>query len=95
MLHSDSPALFPNQGIKFLSETEHPLNEAEEETDEATTQTHSKRSADEILTMTEKNRLESYWVKYHKQLPSGFDTLYTADKCDTCEQKHREKRKEQ
>ena len=51
VLHSDIPALLPNQGIKFLSETEHPLNEAEEETEETTTQTHSKRSADEILTM--------------------------------------------
>ena len=55
VLHSDIPALLPNQGIKFLSETEHPLNEAEEETEEATTQTHSKRSTDEILTMTEKS----------------------------------------
>ena len=89
VLHSDIPALLPNQGIKFLSENEHPLNEAEEETE---TQTHLKRSADDILTMAEKHRLESYWFKYHKQLPSDFDTLYADDNCDSCEQRHREKR---
>ena len=72
VLHSDIPALLPNQGIKFLSEIVHPLNEAEEETMASTNKTHSKRSADEILTMTEKHRLELCWVKYHKQLPSDF-----------------------
>ena len=30
VLHSDIPALLPNQEIKFLSVTEHPLQEAEE-----------------------------------------------------------------
>ena len=87
VLHSDIPALLPNQGIKFLSENEHPLNEAEEETE---TQTCLKRSADDILTMAEKHRLELYWFKYHKQLPSDFDTLYADDNCDNCEQRHRE-----
>ena len=42
VLHSDIPALLPNQGIKFLSETEHPLKEAEEDTHEVTNNTRSK-----------------------------------------------------
>ena len=93
VLHSDVPALLPNQEIKFLSETEHPLNEEDEDTDSDVNKTHSKRSTDDILTMPEKHRLESYWSKYHKQLPSDFDTLYSEDNtCDTCDQKHREKR---
>ena len=75
VLHSDIPALLLNQQIKFLSEMEHPLQE--EESDDAINKTHSKRSADEILTMAEKHRLESYWIKYCEQLPSDFDTLYT------------------
>ena len=29
VLHSDIPALLPNQEIKFLSESEHPLREVE------------------------------------------------------------------
>ena len=56
VLHPEILTLLPNQGIKFLSETEHPLKEAEEETDEATNKTCSKRSADKILLMTEKHR---------------------------------------
>ena len=51
-----------------------------------------KRSIDEILTMAERHRLESYLIKYCEQLPSEFDTLYTAKKFDTCNQRHREKR---
>ena len=38
------------------------------------------------------HRLESYWIKYDEQLPSEFDTLYAADKYDSCKQRHREKR---
>ena len=38
------------------------------------------------------HRLESYWIKYGEQLPSDFDTLYATDKCDSCNQRHREKR---
>ena len=91
VLHSDIPALLPNQEIKFLSEIEHPLQETEE-TDGVTNRTHSKRSTDDILTMAEINRLESYWIKYGELLPSDFDTMYVADKCDTCNQKHRKKR---
>ena len=91
--HSDVPALLINQEIKFLSETEHPLNEEDEDADSDVNKTHSKRSTDDILTMPEKHRLESYWSKYHKQLPSDFDTLYSEDNtCDNCDQKHREKR---
>ena len=71
VLHSDVPALLPNQEIKFLSETEHPLHEEDKDTD--VNKTHSKRSTDDILTMPEKHRLESYWSKYHKQLPSDFE----------------------
>ena len=52
-----------------------------------------KRSIDEILTMAERHRLESYLIKYCEQLPSEFDTLYTAKKFDTCNQRHREKKK--
>ena len=53
----------------------------------------SKRSTDDILTMPEKHRLESYWSKYHEQLPSDFDTLYSEDDtCYNCNQIHREKR---
>ena len=92
MLHSDIPTLLPNQEIKFLSETEYPLNEEDEDTETDINNMHSKRSTDDILTMPEKHRLESYWSKYHKQLPSDFDTLYSEDTiCDTCDQKHREK----
>ena len=38
------------------------------------------------------HRLESYWIKYGEQLPSDFDTQYATDKCDSCNQRHREKR---
>ena len=52
-----------------------------------------KRSTDDNLTMPEKHRLESYWSKYHEQLPSDLDTLYSEDDtCDNCNQIHREKR---
>ena len=84
------PLCYPNQEIKFLSETEHPLNEEDEDTD--FNETCSKRSIDDIFTMPEKHRLESYWSKYHEQLPSDFDTLYSEDDtCDNCDQTHREK----
>ena len=88
VLHSDIPALLLNQEIKFLSETEHPLQEAEE--NEVTNTTHPKRSTDKFLSMAEKHRLESYWIKYGEQLPSDFDTLYTNENCNTCDHKHRE-----
>ena len=42
MLHSDIPALLPNQEIKFLSEIEHPLREVEQ-TDEVLNRTHVQR----------------------------------------------------
>ena len=89
-LHSDIPALLPNQEIKFLSRTENPLQQAEE--NEVTNTTCLKRSTDEFPTMAEKHRLESYWTKYDEQFPSDFDTLYTNEKCNTCDQRHREKR---
>ena len=54
--------------------------------------TCSKRSAHDILTMAETHRLQSYWNKYGEQLPSDFDTLYTSKKCDSCQQKHRDKK---
>ena len=91
VLHSDIPALLPNQEIKFLSEIEHPLKEVKH-TDAVLNTTHSKRSADDILTMAETHRLKSYWNKYGKQLPSDFDTLYPSNKCDFCYQKHRDQR---
>ena len=63
-LHSDIPALLPNQGINFLSEAEHLLNEPDkEQSAEVTNKTCFKRSIDEILTLPEKLRLESYWTK--------------------------------
>ena len=46
------------------------------QTDDVLNRTHSKRGADDILTMAEIHRLESYWNKYGKQLPSVFDTLH-------------------
>ena len=61
-------------------------------TDNVLHRTRSKRSADDVLTMAEIHRLESYWTKYGEQLPSDFDTLYTTDQCDSCNQGHREKR---
>ena len=90
VLHSDIPALLPNQEIKFLPESEHPMREAEQ-TDDVLNRAHSKRSADDVLTMAEIHRLESYLIKYHEQLPSNFDTLYATDQCDSCNQRHREK----
>ena len=42
---------------------ERPLKEAEE-TDEVSNRTHSKRSTDDILTIAEIDRLESYWIKF-------------------------------
>ena len=47
--------------------------------DEVLNRTHSKRSTDDILTMAEIHRLESYWIKYGEQFPSDFDTLYATD----------------
>ena len=91
VFHSDIPLLLPNKEIKFLSEIEHPLKEVNH-TDTVLNMTHSRRSADNILTMVETCRLQSYWNKYGEQLPSDFDTLYTSNKCDFCYQKHRDKR---
>ena len=91
VLHSDIPALLLNQEIKFLSESEHPLKEVEH-TDTVLNRTCSKRSADDIHTMAEIHRLHSYWNKYGEQLPSDFDTLYASNHCDSCNQKHRDKR---
>ena len=91
VLHSDIPALLLNQEIKFLSKSEYPLRKVKH-TDTVLNRTHSKRSADDILTMAEIHRLQSYWNKYGKQLPSDFDTLYASDQCDSCNQKHRDNR---
>ena len=41
VLHSDVPALLPNQEIKFLSETEHPLNEEDDNIDSGVNKTCS------------------------------------------------------
>ena len=54
--------------------------------------TCSKRSTDDILTVSEIHRLQTYWNKYGKHLPSDFDTMYTSSDCVTCQQKHRDKR---
>ena len=59
VLHSDVPALLPNKEIKFLSESEHPLKEVEH-TDIVLNKIHSKRSANDIPTMVEIHRLQSY-----------------------------------
>ena len=63
ILHLDIPALLPNQEIKFLSEIEHPLKEVEHK-DTVLNKTHLKRSADDILTVAEIHRLQTYWNKY-------------------------------
>ena len=76
--HSDIPALLVNQEINFLFESEQPLREVKH-TDTVLNRTHSKRSADDILTMAEIHRLQSYWNKYGEKLPGDFDTLYASD----------------
>ena len=91
ILHSDIPALLPNQEIKFLSEMEHPLKEVEPK-DSILNTTHSKRSADDFLTKAEIHRLQTYWNKYGEQLPSDFDTIYASFNCASCQPKHRDKR---
>ena len=88
VLHSDIPALLLNQEIKFLSESEHPLRQVEH-TDTVLNRTRSKKSADNILTIAEIHKLQSYWNKYGEQLSSDFDILYASDQCDSCNQKHR------
>ena len=62
ILHSDIPALLPNQEIKFLSEIEHPLEEVEHK-DIVLNKMRSKRSADDILTVVEIHRIQMYWNK--------------------------------
>ena len=52
VLHSDIPALLPNQEIKFLSENEHPLREVKQ-TDEVLNKTCSKISIVNTPTMPE------------------------------------------
>ena len=42
--------------------------------------------------MAETHRLQSYCNKYGKQLSSDFDTMYASTNCDSCQQKHRDKR---
>ena len=91
ILHSDIPALLPNQEIKFLSEIEHPLQQLEQK-DISPSKTCSKRSADDILTVAEIHRLQTYWNKYSEHLPSDFDTMYASSNCALCQQKHRDKR---
>ena len=91
ILHSDIPALLPNQEIRFLSEMEHPLEEFEHDHDTQNA-THSKRSIYDYLTSTEKHRLQTYWNKYGEQLPSDFDTMYATFNCPSCNHKQRDKR---
>ena len=91
IIHSDIPALLPNQEIKFLSEIEHPLQEVEHKSS-GLNKTCSKRSTDDILTVAEIHRLQTYWNKYGKHLPNDFDTIYASSNCTTCQQKHRDKR---
>ena len=70
---------------------EHPLQEVEyEHTIENAT--CSKRSIDHFLTSTEIHRLQTYWSKYSKQLPSDFDTMYTSSDCPPCCHKQQDKR---
>ena len=63
ILHSDIPALLPNQEIKFLSEIEHPLKEVKHK-DTVLNKTCSKRSVDDVLTVGEIHRFQTYWNKY-------------------------------
>ena len=91
ILHSDIPALLPNQEIRFLSEMEHPLQEVEHD-HKTQNGTRSKRSIDDYLTSAEKHRLQTYWSKYGEQLPSDFDTMYASTDCPSCRHKHRDKR---
>ena len=63
ILHLDIPVLLPNQEIKFLSEIEYPLKEVKNK-DTVLNNTHSKRSADDIQTVAEIYRLQTYWNKY-------------------------------
>ena len=91
ILNSDIPALLPNQEIKVLSEIEHPLKEVEHK-DTFLNKTHSRSSADDILTVAEIHRLQTYWNKYGERLPSDFDTMYASSNCASCQQKHRDKR---
>ena len=51
-----------------------------------------KEVLDNILTMAEMHRLESYWIRYGDQLPSDFDTLYAKEQCDSCGQRNRGKK---
>ena len=91
ILHSDIPALLPNQEIKFLSEMEHPLQEVEHKQTISNT-THSKRSTEYFLTSAEMHRLQTYWNKYGEQLPSDFDTMYASSNCPSCQHRQRDKR---
>ena len=91
ILHSDIPALLPNQEIRFLSEMEHPLQEVEHE-HKLPNVTCSKRSIEQLLTSAEMHRLQTYWNKYGKQLPSDFDTMYASSDCLSCHHKQRDKR---
>ena len=90
ILHSDIPALLPNQEIRFLSEMEHPLQEVEHD-HKTQNGTRSKRSIEDYLTSAEKHRLQTYWSKYGEQLPSDFDTMYASTDCPSCHHRHRDK----
>lgn len=69
-LHSDIPALLPNQEIKFLSEVEHPVND----------KPLSRRKRDTLpLSKAEKHRVNSYKTKYSTELPNEMDTMYTVE----------------
>ena len=90
ILHSDIPALLPNQEIRFFSEMELPLQEVEHDynTQNATC---SKRSIEHFLTSAEMHRLQTYWSKYGEQLPSDFDTMYVSSDCSSCHHRQRDK----
>ena len=90
ILHSDIPALLPNQEIRFLSEMEHPLQEVEHDHNTQNAM-RSKRSIEHFLTSAEMHRLQTYWSKYGEQLPSDFDTMYASSDCLSCCHRQRDK----
>ena len=73
MLHSDVPAMLPNQEIQFLSESDLPI----EEESNLQQPRQKKRDATEFMTRSEKHRLITYAAKYNISLPCEFDTFFT------------------
>ena len=54
MLHSDIPAMLPNQEIPFLSEEFHPVSDVD------LGQKHTKIHVNPVINSVEKHRLETY-----------------------------------